>query len=185
MEEDSEGKHSKHRPSYFTPKIKFSVDEDTKLKQAVSSLGTKDWQAISMRVGSRNPRQCRERWKNYLNPDVISTDPWTPEEDDLLLLRYQSIGPKWTALASLFPSRSTNSVKNRYHTIIREAREAKRPVLSRNARKQAADTTKVSACEISGTEGRQDRLLFLERGKNEIEYMLGMQMDPMCNWNGF
>jgi hypothetical protein len=103
---------SKHRPSYFTPKIKFSPEEDQLLTDAVNSIGTGDWHAVSRLVASRKPRQCRERWTNYLDPRLVDV-PWTPEEDDLLKQKFAEIGTRWNQLAAVFPSRSTNAVKNR------------------------------------------------------------------------
>ena len=32
----------------------------------------------------RRPKQCRERWRNYLDPDISKGD-WTPAEDNTLL----------------------------------------------------------------------------------------------------
>lgn len=105
--------YSKHRPSYFTPKIKFTLQEDMLLYNAVRNHGTDDWHVIASKVPGRNPRQCRERWNNYVNPSLIST-PWTAEEDYLLMKKYQELGSHWCAIASYFSSRSTNSVKNRF-----------------------------------------------------------------------
>lgn len=114
----AELKVSKHRPSYFTPKIKFSPQEDMILLQAVTSFGTSDWHVIATALPGRNARQCRERWNNYVNP-ALSNSIWTPEEDHFLLAKYQEIGPRWQTIASFFGVRSTNSVKNRYITLQR------------------------------------------------------------------
>ena len=109
MEEESESeeevenkeKVSKHRPSYFTPKIKFTPNEDILLLNAVQSLGIGDWHVIASRVPGRNARQCRERWNNYVNPSLIRS-PWTTEEDKFLLEKYQELGPHWRTIASYF-----------------------------------------------------------------------------------
>lgn len=114
---------SKHRPSYFTPKIKFTPDEDVLLLNAVKSLGIGDWHVIANRIPGRNPRQCRERWNNYVNPSLI-TSPWTAKEDEFLLEKYQELGPHWHTIASYFTSRSTNSIKNRF--IILQRRQKKK-----------------------------------------------------------
>lgn len=131
MEEESESeeevenkeKVSKHRPSYFTPKIKFTPNEDILLLNAVQSLGIGDWHVIASRVPGRNARQCRERWNNYVNPSLIRS-PWTTEEDKFLLEKYQELGPHWHTIASYFTARSTNSIKNRF-TILQRRQKKK------------------------------------------------------------
>jgi len=64
-------------------KVKFTEEEDQKLTSIVMQVGAKDWIKVSQLMETRNPRQCRERWNNYINP-ALRTDPWTPEEDILL-----------------------------------------------------------------------------------------------------
>lgn len=131
-ENQSIEKVSKHRPSYFTPKIKFSPHEDVLLLHAVQSLGTGDWHIIASRVPGRNARQCRERWNNYVNPALISA-PWTAEEDRFLMEKYQELGPHWRTIASLFASRSTNSIKNRFTILQRRQRKKNRKAKDKKA----------------------------------------------------
>ena len=118
-------KKSKYRPSYFTPKIKFSPEEDLLLIDAVKILGTNAWHDIAKKVPGRNARQCRERWNNYLNPSLIST-PWSPEEDIFLLQKRQDLGLHWQNIATFFPTRSKNSIKNRYSILMRRQNKKNR-----------------------------------------------------------
>jgi hypothetical protein len=113
---------SKHRPRYFTPKIKFTTAEDGLLRDLVQRYGAGEWRTISAYLGSRNPRQCRERWQNYLDPRVSDPREWDPEEDARLLAVYDEIGTRWSTLASYFPGRSTNNVKNRVVALHRRRR---------------------------------------------------------------
>ncbi|KAH0791403.1 Myb-like DNA-binding domain containing protein [Histomonas meleagridis] len=99
-------------------KVKFTEAEDQKLSQLVSIFGPKDWITISKLMDSRNPRQCRERWKNYLNPE-LRRDPWTPEEDRLLCQKHDELGAKWNKIARFFNNRSDNSLRNRWMLISR------------------------------------------------------------------
>jgi hypothetical protein len=89
---------------------KFSSEEDLKLKDLVSRLGTSDWESIARHFPGRNPRQCRERWKHYLSSDQSRSD-WTPQETVLLIEQYRMLGPKWTRIASFFPGRTDIQVK--------------------------------------------------------------------------
>lgn len=106
------------KPKYFTPKIKFTPEDDAKLTAAVKELGTSDWRAVASRIEGRNPRQCRERWNNYVNPEV-KKDPWTDDEDAQLLSKYEELGPRWHTIASFFANRSTNQIKNRFFSLQR------------------------------------------------------------------
>jgi hypothetical protein len=86
----------------------------------VRAYGTTNWQDIAVHLPGRNARQCRERWSNYINPNLLKTE-WTESEDDILLRTYREIGPKWFMIASFLPGRSKNSVKNRYFTLQRRS----------------------------------------------------------------
>jgi myb proto-oncogene protein len=47
-------------------KGKWTVVEDSKLKNAVQTHGCKDWAAISSMVPGRTKKQCKTRWHNVL-----------------------------------------------------------------------------------------------------------------------
>jgi hypothetical protein len=106
-------------------KYKFTAEEDEKLKMLVLTHGTNSWSFISHLMGTRNHRQCRERWKNYLNP-TLRNDPWTLDEDQILVEKYALFGPKWNKLATFFANRSDNSVRNRWQLILRQWERQKR-----------------------------------------------------------
>lgn len=90
----------------------FSTEEDARLTQLVEEHGERAWHDIEAMMPERSARQCRERWKLYLSPDVVNGS-WTQEEDVALIRFYQAVGPKWTIIAKQFPKRTANNVKNR------------------------------------------------------------------------
>ena len=102
-----------------SPKYKFTAEEDEKLKMLVLSHGTSSWAFIARLMGSRNHRQCRERWKNYINP-ALRNDPWTLEEDQLLVDKYAEFGPRWNKISKFFLNRSDNSIRNRWQLMLRQ-----------------------------------------------------------------
>lgn len=104
-------------------KVKFTPEEDAHLLQLVQQFGAKDWIKISSLIGTRNPRQCRERFKNYLNPE-LRRDQWTREEDDLLEQKYKEFGAKWNKIAKFFVNRSDNALRNRWMMIARHRAKA-------------------------------------------------------------
>ena len=104
-------------------KFKFSQDEDIKLIKLVGIYGD-DWMTISKNLKGRNIRQCRERWRYYLDPSLKSV-PWTDNDDQLLLQKVHEIGHKWKLLTSYFPGRTYISLKNRYATLTRRISKQK------------------------------------------------------------
>ena len=104
-------------PTYA--KKKWSPDEDEKLRLGVSQLGENSWKRVSEEfVCARSPRQCRERWKNYLSTNTDKNIQWNVRSDKRLLYLYKKYGPNWARIASLMPGRSDISVKNRYQILI-------------------------------------------------------------------
>jgi hypothetical protein len=99
-------------------KIKFTPEEDERLLEIVRENGTKDWILISYLLGTRNPRQCRERYKNYLDPSLRHCE-WTPEEDALLMQKYLEFGAKWNKIGRFFTNRSDNALRNRWQLMNR------------------------------------------------------------------
>ncbi|OHS97993.1 hypothetical protein TRFO_09164 [Tritrichomonas foetus] len=109
------------------PKLKFTPEEDDKLLKLVQTHGSKNWITIAQLMETRNPRQCRERWNNYLNPD-LRKDTWSKEEDDLLDDKYSEYGPKWNKISKFFLSRSDNNIRNRWMMLARHRAKAKHSI---------------------------------------------------------
>jgi hypothetical protein len=111
-------------------KMKFTLSDDIRLQEIVNQYGATNWQFVASHMIGRSPRQCRERWANYLNP-VLASDPWTLAEEQLLDSKFAEFGPKWHLIAEFFPRRSRNQIKNHWRVFqkrklpIRKLDEAK------------------------------------------------------------
>ncbi|EAY13266.1 Myb-like DNA-binding domain containing protein [Trichomonas vaginalis G3] len=102
----------------------FTKEEDDLILNYVNKYG-QNWREIAGMLQGRTEKQCRERYRTYLNPS-IRKDPWTPEEDNLLIQLYNTYGPKWAELAKHFQGRSDNMLKNRFnYHIIKRPRHSK------------------------------------------------------------
>jgi hypothetical protein len=94
----------------------FSADEDRLLRQLVAQFGDRGWRTIASQMPNRTTRQCRERYRNYLAPD-LTNEPWSESEDDLLREKFRELGPRWATIARFFKGRSDVALKNRSATL--------------------------------------------------------------------
>ncbi|EAY06486.1 Myb-like DNA-binding domain containing protein [Trichomonas vaginalis G3] len=100
------------------PKTQFTQVEDQQLMKLVQYYGDKNWDIIAHIMGNRNSRQCHDRYVKYLSPG-LNKNPWTPEEDVLLIKKYQEIGAKWVMMSKYFNNRTDYSLKNRWKLLRR------------------------------------------------------------------
>jgi hypothetical protein len=106
-------------------KHKFTAEEDERLAQLVAKHNESNWNAIAEELGNRNCRQCRERWKNYLDPK-LNKEVWTAKEDDLLMGKYEEYGSQWSLIAKFYPSRTDVNCKNRWVVLTNHTTQPKR-----------------------------------------------------------
>ena len=59
----------------------------------MAAHGVKNWVQIATELHMRNGKQCRERWRNHLRPELNKGD-WTQEEDVAIWSRVQQLGTK-------------------------------------------------------------------------------------------
>ena len=70
----------------------------------------------------RTGKQCKERWNNYLNPDV-NRGAWTESEDIKALECYKIHGNKWSLIAKSINNRTESSVKNRIKSLVNKIKQ--------------------------------------------------------------
>lgn len=104
---------SKKKEPHTKSKQKFTPEEDQIIIEQVNKNGQKGWRHIAEHLPGRTARQCRERWVNYLSPNV-SRDPWKKDEDDLIVKLVSEHGQQWSKISSFFPLRTDVMLKNRW-----------------------------------------------------------------------
>lgn len=102
----------------------WTEEEDAIVKSYLkfASLAQTDpfsrWSEVANRLPGRTGRQVRDRWNNYLNPD-LNHEPFSRQDDVTLWKAHQAMGKKWVVIsAKVFHStRSENHVKNRWNSL--------------------------------------------------------------------
>ncbi|KAM9839246.1 myb-related protein A [Aulostomus maculatus] len=96
-------------------KVKWSRDEDDKLKKLVEQHGTDSWKSIANYFPGRTDGQCQHRWQKVLNPELVK-GPWTKEEDQKVIDLVHKYGPKrWSVIAKHLQGRIGKQCRERWH----------------------------------------------------------------------
>ncbi|CAL9697972.1 unnamed protein product [Knipowitschia caucasica] len=111
---DPESKE-KSRDKKALCKVKWSRDEDEKLKKLVEQHGTDSWKIIANFFTGRTDGQCQHRWQKVLNPELVK-GPWTKEEDQKVIDLVHKYGPKrWSVIAKHLQGRIGKQCRERWH----------------------------------------------------------------------
>ena len=107
--------------SGFVRRSSWTEEEDAILREAVKTMGARRWSKMAALSGlKRTGKQCRERWTSQID-DGLCWDPFTPEEDAMILTEVSLGAPHWGELSREM-GRSYNAVRNRY-ALLRRQRE--------------------------------------------------------------
>jgi hypothetical protein len=99
-------------------RVRWTEEDDKILITLVSELGH-NWPVIAARMDGRTSKQVKERWTNQLDPS-ISTEPWTSEDDNQLVVLIRELGHSWCEIARRMKGRTESMVKNRFHANLRK-----------------------------------------------------------------
>ncbi|CAD8156655.1 unnamed protein product [Paramecium octaurelia] len=103
----------------------WTIEEDELLKKVMTQKFI-SWTHIALEYNRISPmmrhaKQVRERWNNYLDPE-LNKCPWSEQEQIQLLQLVQKYGKKWSVISKQIKGRTENQVKNAYNSLINSYR---------------------------------------------------------------
>lgn len=97
---------------------KWSKEDDAQITKLVMQYG-RNWALIARIFKKRNGKQIRDRYINVLDVN-INKNKFSQEEDELLMELYKQYGNKWSKLKNYFQKRTTDMIKNRFHSCLKK-----------------------------------------------------------------
>ncbi|CAN0914868.1 Transcription factor MYB16 [Linum grandiflorum] len=102
----------------------WTPEEDMKLAAYIFMYGCNNWRRLPEEAGlARCGKSCRLRWLNYLCPD-IKRGNFTMEERATIVTLHESLGNKWSVIATHLPGRTDSKIKNFWNTHLKPQQEA-------------------------------------------------------------
>lgn len=101
------------------------MEESKLLGRLVQQEGRRNWSEIAELLneqcgGRKTGKQCREKFRNYVNPELEKSE-WKSSEKLLFIILHQVYGNQWTSISKHLNSRSDIAIKNYFYCLIRKA----------------------------------------------------------------
>jgi hypothetical protein len=133
----------------------WTREEDQVVLNFVVENGVKDWAKLASMLKGRTGKQCRERFKNHLDP-ALHHDSWTESEDRHLVELHAQFGNQWSKIASCFEGRTDNCIKNRWNSTLKKRLERLQngqPLVQKRGRKPKVSYQRAPSQFGAGHEG--------------------------------
>ncbi|XVE52801.1 hypothetical protein DITRI_Ditri02bG0153200 [Diplodiscus trichospermus] len=149
----------------------WSPEEDLKLINFIQKHGHENWRALPKQAGLlRCGKSCRLRWINYLRLDVKRGN-FSKEEEDAIISLHESLGNKWSKIASHLPGRTDNEIKNFWNTHLKKRLVSKNENIPQKNESKISSITSSSSCSsitfVSSSCGKRNLEIELEQQWDE------------------
>lgn len=104
-------------PIHVNRRRTWTKEEEQKVIEFVQQHGSDNFYPLSLTL-KRPTKKIRERWQNYISPN-INIKEWTLEEDDILIKLVNALGTKWTLISKSFDNKSDIDCKNRWESTLK------------------------------------------------------------------
>ncbi|XWS10334.1 hypothetical protein CRYUN_Cryun39dG0067600 [Craigia yunnanensis] len=149
----------------------WSPAEDLKLINFIQKHGHENWRALPKQAGLlRCGKSCRLRWINYLRLDVKRGN-FSKEEEETIIRLHETLGNKWSKIASHLPGRTDNEIKNVWNTHLKKRLASKNGNIPQKDESKESSITSISSCSsitfVSSSCGKRNLEIELEQQWDE------------------
>lgn len=101
-------------------RVKWTDKENELLLNHVDQHGPKKWKQIAAELKNKTAQQCRDHYFDVLDPRIQNVI-WSEEEEEILRLKYEQLGPHWSKIKKFLPGRTTGGIKNYMNSILKRS----------------------------------------------------------------
>ncbi|KAK8842947.1 Myb- protein A [Tritrichomonas musculus] len=99
-------------------RVHWTKEENEKIINLVEKFGPRNWKKIAEEIKTKTAQQCRDHYNDVLDPKINKTI-WTNEEERIMLLKYEQLGPQWAKIKTFLPGRTTGMIKNHISVLLK------------------------------------------------------------------
>lgn len=132
-------------------------------------------------IKRRTGKQIRERYHNYLNPEIKRT-PITPEDELLIFTEYHKQGSKWATIAKMLNGKSENCVKNHFYSATNRYKKQIRQIFKESQKAVGKILSFISLADIMS---QYDLAHMLEEEELEPEKLYEAKLSGLIEYEDF